>query len=88
VGVVDHPHDADFLLDLCGRVLLLDLVLVQDLDRHGFVRLNVDGTFDFPKRTFPQRLMEHVLADRLAVVGRHGVPPSPNLAGSLDGSEK
>ena len=45
VVMIDHLHDGDLLLDLRAHVARLDLILVQYLDGHRFVRLSVHCIF-------------------------------------------
>ena len=49
-------HDRNLLFDLRPHTLLLDLLLVEDLDRNRLLGLRVDRELDLPEGPLPKGL--------------------------------
>ena len=62
VVVLHHLHDGYFLLDLCAHVLLLNLLLVEDLDRDVLLGLAVDGVLYLSEGSLAEGLADLILS--------------------------
>ena len=65
VLVANHLHDENLLLNLCTHVLLLNLLLIENLDRHCFVGLSIHPVLDLAVSPFTQCTVQVILTHRL-----------------------
>ena len=79
VLLLHHLHDRDLLLDLLAHVLLLDLLLVEDLDRDALVGFRVHRELDLAERALAERAPDLVLP--------HLFDHSEQSVGAVRGSE-
>lgn len=69
VGVLHAVEDGDLIDESLARILIHDLVLLQDLHRHRFLRVPLDREHHLAERALPDGFDEGVVADRLHVGG-------------------
>ena len=72
IWVLHAMQDGDFVDEPLPRVLVGDLVLLEDLHRHRLTRVPLDRQHHLPKGALPDRLDERVIAYRLRRPCRHG----------------